>query len=126
MSEQACPKLQNLNIELEDAKHASSRHLAALCDVVVQVDDDLHFDEPSCQLHHLSMAGSPGSVSELRGRQLTEFLASEEEATRIQHFMSLTSGGVAPAFTMQMKIVAGSPFRVEAFHLRIIGKRHKN
>jgi hypothetical protein len=112
-----------LNAELADVKNAFESILAALCDVVLNVDDSFCFHAPTPQLYDLLMVDSQHYGSKLHARSLLHFMASEQDATSFKEFLSAQApskrreraGGAAACINLRMMNSKGEVFGTEMY-----------
>jgi len=121
--ELAREQLRNAKSDVEMERFAFSRILAALCDVVVNVRDDLSLVQPSLQLQSLLPMGA---VSEPINN-LRDLMLSTDEAVHLQEFLCSSvsnqehSSNPTPAEALNVRIrdQSGTVYVVEIFHAHL-------
>eukprot|EP00747_Dinoflagellata_sp_TGD_P133368 gnl/TRDRNA2_/TRDRNA2_175184_c2_seq1.p1 gnl/TRDRNA2_/TRDRNA2_175184_c2~~gnl/TRDRNA2_/TRDRNA2_175184_c2_seq1.p1 ORF type:complete len:337 (+),score=18.96 gnl/TRDRNA2_/TRDRNA2_175184_c2_seq1:34-1011(+) len=94
----------------------------ALCDVVVQLDDEMRIEKPSPQLGAMLLGTGSGCASELSGHKITEFFASLKDCSDFHGFIAasvgLGSSSNSPASALCMPLISrqGDSVATQIYH----------
>ena len=113
------------SMDIEALNSASLRILNALCDVVVQVDEQLRIQSPQPQLLHLLHPKSGTSLVDLRMQSLGQYVATVDEFQKLKRLVRQSTDSTvtspAAAINIQLRRVDGEVVNTSVFHTEIKG-----